>query len=124
MGVHKYSLANHPEARQRAIWLIRDYPNIKALVNALDGFPSGAASGPRSTLPHSSTEDAATKRAELSIQTDAVEKAMQAIPMEYRRGVWRSIVYRERYPETASLKTWKKWRQRFIYLVAYSAGYI
>lgn len=34
----KYSLAGHPEARQRALWLIRDYPRIRDRLEALDGF--------------------------------------------------------------------------------------
>lgn len=121
----RYSLANHPEARQRALWLIRDYPNIKARVDILDGFGAGASDGgPRSTLPHSSTEDVALKRAELSWQLDIVDHALEAIPEEYRAGIWNNIQRRERFPDTAGLKTWKRWKQRFIWMVAYNAGFI
>lgn len=121
----KYSLASHPEARQRALWLIRDYPNIKAKVEDMDGFGSGSSDGgPRSTVPHSSTQDVAIRRAELSWQLDIVEKAMQQIPEEYRAGVWNNIVKRERFPDTASFKAWKRWRQRFIWYVAWFADFI
>lgn len=125
MGKHKYSLANHPEARQRALWLIRDYPNIKAKVDELDGFGGGSQDGgPRSTQPHSSTENAAIKRAELSRQLDVVDKALAAIPEEYRAGIWENIQHRARFPDYAGLKTWKRWKQRFVWLVAYHAGFI
>lgn len=121
----RYSLAAHPEARQRALWLIRDYPNIKAKVDDMDGFGSGASDGgPRSTVPHSTTQDVAIRRADLSWQLDIVDKAMLIVPEEYRRGIWENIQRRERFPETATLKTWKRWKQRFIYFVALYAGYI
>ena len=125
MSRHKYSLAAHPEARQRALWLIRDYPNIKARVEDIDGFGSGASDGgPRSTLPHSSTEDQALRRTEISWQVDAVEKALDKVPEEYQAGIWSNIVYRQRFPNTAGIKTWKRWKQRFIWWTAWFAGYI
>ena len=103
----KYSLASHPEARQRALWLIRDYPHIKARVDILDGFSGGSTDGgPRSTQPHSSTEDIAIKRAELSRQLDIVDRALEAIPEEYRAGIWENIQHRARFPDYAGLKTW------------------
>ena len=125
MSRHRYSLSNHPEARQRALWLIRDYANIKAKVDELDGFRGGSSDGaPRSTVPHSSTEDMAVKRAELSWQMDVVDEALETLPEEYRLGVWRHIVDRERYPDTAALATWKRNKQKFVYKVAEYAGFI
>ena len=125
MSKHRYSLASHPEARQRALWLIRDYPHIKARVDILDGFSSGSSDGgPRSTLPHSSTEDIALKRAELSGQLDIVDHALAAIPEEYRAAIWENVQHRTRFPDTAGVKTWKRWKQRFIYYVALNAGFI
>ena len=123
---HKYSLANHPEARQRALWLIRDYPRIKAEVDLLDGYSRGGSfdGTPRSTVPHSSTEDTAIKRASISWQCDAVEWAFDQIPEGYRAGIWRNIIYRERFPDYAHLNTWKAWKQKVIYLVAWKAGII
>lgn len=124
MSRHRYSLADHPEARQRALWLIRDYPNIKARVEDMDGYGSGASDGgPRSTVPHSSTQDIAIRRADISWQLDIVDKAIEVVPEEYRVGIWNNILRRERFPNTASLKAWKRWKQRFIWYVAYFAGY-
>ena len=123
---HKYSLANHPEARQRALWLIRDYPNIKQAVDDLDGYGRGGSydGTPRSTVPHSSTEDAAIKRAAISGQLEAVDWAFNQIPEAYRQGIWRNIVYRERFPDYAHMNTWKSWKQKVIYFVAWKAGII
>lgn len=120
----KYSLANHPEARQRAIWLVRDYPNIKDKVESLDGFPAGSSDGIRGTMPHSSTEDIAIKRATLSVQLDIVERAIQQIPEEFRPAIWENVLYRTRFPSTATLRTWKRWKQRFIWYVAFYAGFL
>lgn len=121
----KYSLSSHPEARQRALWLIRDYPNIKEKVAELDGYKGGwSDGGPRGTVPHSSTEDIAIKRAELSRQLDYVDRAIQVVPEEYRIGIWENIQHHKRFPDYAGLKTWKRWKQRFIWYVAYYAGFI
>lgn len=125
MARSKYSLAHHPEARQRALWLIRDYPKIKARLAALDGFSSGESDGgPRSSDLHSSTESTAIKRAALSEQTDIVERAFKRIPEEYHAGLWASILEHKRYPDYAGIKTWKRWRQRLLWWVAHDAGYI
>ena len=125
MSRHRYSLADHPEARQRALWLIRDYPNIKARVEDMDGYGSGSSDGgPRSTVPHSSTQDIAIRRADISWQLDIVDKAIKEIPEESRAGIWNNILRRERYPSTAGIKTWKRWKQRFIWWVAWYAGYL
>lgn len=124
MSRHRYSLADHPEARQRALWLIRDYPNIKARVDDMDGYGAGSSDGgPRSTVPHSRTQDIAIRRADISWQLDVVDKALKVVPEEYQAGIWNNILYRERYPNTANIKTWKRWKQRFIWWVAFFAGY-
>lgn len=125
MAASKYSLAAHPEARQRALWLIRDYANIKARRDAYDGFSAGEQDGqPRAHNPHSTVEGQAIHRAALSAQLDAVDKAFEKIPPEYRRGIWEAITERKRYPDTAGLKTWKRWRQRALWYTALYAGYL
>ena len=121
----KYSLAHHPEARQRALWLMRDYPNIKARLNDLDGYGTGLSDGqPRSHEPHSPVENLAIKRAELAAQLKPVDLAFEKIPEEYRQGLWQAIIERRRYPPYATVRTWKRWRQRLLWYVAYYAGYL
>ena len=121
----KYSLAHHPEARQRALWLIRDYPNIKARLDDLDGYGTGASDGqPRAHDPHSAVEDLAIKRTELAAQLRPVDLAFDEIPEEYRLPLYKAILERRRYPPYANRKTWGKWRQRLIWYVAYYAGFL
>lgn len=121
----KYSLAHHPEARQRALWLIRDYRNVRVKLDALDGFEAPDNDGqPRAHNPRSTVEEIAIERAALSGQLSAVDKAFERIPPEYRRGIWEAITERRRYPDTAGLKTWKRWRQRVLYYTALFAGFI
>ena len=70
MNRSKYSLAHHPEARQRALWLIRDYPHIKARLDQIDGYGSGGGNDgqPRARNPKSPVEGLAIKRAALADQ--------------------------------------------------------
>lgn len=125
MTVSKYSLASHPEARQRALWLIRDYPRIKARLDALDGISSGPQDGqPRAHEPHSAVEADAIRRAELSAQLSSVDRAFEKVPPEYRKGLWDNIVNRRYYPPTAGIKTWKRWRQRLLWWTAFYAGFL
>lgn len=125
MPASKYSLATHPEARQRALWLIRDYANIAAQLAALDGFKASEQDGqPHARGPHSSVEPVAIRRAALADQLAAVDRAFEHIPPEYRRGIWDAIVRRRRYPDTAGLKTWRRWRQRVLWYTALYAGFI
>lgn len=125
MTVSKYSLASHPEARQRALWLIRDYPRIKARLDALDGISSGPQDGqPRAHEPHSAVEADAIRRAELSAQLSSVDRAFEKVPPEYRKGLWDAIVHRRYYPPTAGIKTWKRWRQRLLWWTAFYAGFL
>lgn len=121
----KYSLADHPEARQRALWLIRDYPHLIDRLSALDGYGSGGSDGgSRSSDIHSSVESIAIKRAALADQAHIIEHAFERVPEEYREHLWKSIILRQRYPDTAGIKTWKRWRQRVLWWVAHDAGFI
>lgn len=125
MSRHRYSLADHPEARQRALWLIRDYDHLREMAEDIDGFSGGGTDGgPRSTVPHDGVSDAAIRRARITQQLDAIEKGLLMIPEEYRSGIWENIQHRERFPQTAGIKTWKRWKQRFIWWVAYYAELI
>lgn len=106
-------------------WLIRDYERLKAEyetagdISAVnyDGMPHGSEAG-NPTLRN------ALKRAEIGSDLKAIDAALRRIPEEYRAGVFESIVYRKRYPDTAGINTWKRWRQRFIYFAAYEKGWI
>ena len=44
----------------------------------------------------------------------AIVAAMEAVPEAYRRGVFRNIVFKEQFEDTAHPNTWKKWKTVFI----------
>ena len=46
------------------------------------------------------------------------------IPEEYRKGVWRSVMYNEPYPLDASRSTYGLHKSRFVYKVAENLNWI
>lgn len=64
------------------------------------------------------TEAMAIRLSKYARDIDAVEKALEKIPEEYRAAVFDNIRYGKRFPDTAHYNTWLRWKQRFIYLVA------
>jgi len=60
----------------------------------------------------------------ISAELKAVEQAMIIVPHEYREGVRGNIVYQVRYPDDAGERTYKRWKQRFIYNVAVNMNYL
>lgn len=119
-----YSLREHPEAGRRAYWLLRDYPRLKRELDAIDGYGSGRSEPSGGRRNSSSVETAVMRRSRISDEVGAVEKALKAIPEEYKDGVLSSIIDRKPYPDMAALNTWKKYRQMLIYKVAQYAGYL
>lgn len=76
-----------------------------------DGLPRGSATG-------NPTERLGIRRMELSNAIDAVEAALQAIPEEYRKGVYANIVLFQRYPDDANPRTYRRYKAKFVYKVA------
>lgn len=108
----------------KTLWHIRGYRRYLDDYQAiLDGSPAPADGQPRGSGTSDPTYLKAEKLAEVSVLIRPVEAAMEYIPPEYREGLLRAIIERERYPDYADLSTWKRWRQRFIYHVAVEAGF-
>lgn len=104
---------------RRALAIIRDYERQKEEINNIlfgtsdkDGI---AVSGGFAGKP---TEEMAVRLDKYHRDVDAVEKALSKIPPEYQKGVFRNIVYRENFSDTACYNTWTKWKQRFVWNVA------
>lgn len=108
----------------RALYMIRDYDRIKA--DRQDVFFASPASDgqPRGNSITSTTENKAVRLARLSEECEAVERALNHIPTEYRKGVFDNICYGSSYPSAADYSTYARWRQRFIYWVAAHMGQI
>ena len=74
-------------------------------------------------IPGKPTEQAAIRLAQYTNELEAIEKALEQIPEEYRKAVFRNVAFGERFPaECTSYKTWLRWRKRFIYYCAQNLG--
>lgn len=110
------------EIYMSTLWYIRNYRRwCEQREEVLEGTPKPDGQ-PRPTLPGDPTARAAERLAMLSGKIRPIEQALEHVPEEYRRGVLRAIIERERYPDYADEKTWKRWRQRFVYFVAVETG--
>ncbi|MBO5163231.1 MAG: hypothetical protein J6B75_02130 [Ruminococcus sp.] len=101
----------------RMLYLVRDYERIKSQradilhstpVN--DGQPHTSLSNP--------TEIKGIKLAMLDNECSAIEKALDDIPQEYRKGIIDNICYGSPYPYTAHRNTYSYWRTRLLNMVA------
>ena len=101
----------------RVIYIVRDYDRMKQEQSALIHSTPAQQGGSRSGLGNP-TENKAIILAQMSRETDAVDRALAEIPEEYRRGVFRSAAYRDPYPITANESTWRRWKYRFTYAIA------
>lgn len=101
----------------RMLYLVRDYNRIKEeredILNSsppVDGVPHSGIGNP--------TEQKGIKLAALGDMCKAIDKALEAVPPEYRKAIWENICYQSPYPIYAGEATYKRWRCRFIYEVA------
>ena len=108
---------------KRARWLVSDYPRIKAeYENLLTDTPDHDGQ-PGSAGPGDPTAAVAARRAVLSDDVWAVEKALKAIPKEYAGGVFRHLTEGEQFPGYADRMTWYDHQAELIYLIARIKGY-
>jgi len=110
---------------RRVIALIRDYDRLKdeyhEVLHSGGQRPDGQ---PRGTQVSNPTERKAIRMALISSELKAVEQAIVVIPHEYRNGVQDNVTYQVRYPDDADPRTYRRWKQRFIYSVAANMNYI
>jgi len=112
------------EVYYQALWLLRQYPSLKAEYADLVHSSPALDGQPRSTDPGDPTGEAAARAAAVSAKIRIIEGALSRIPGEYRAGLLQNIIDREPYPTIANRSTWKAWRRRLIYFVARGAGMI
>lgn len=102
----------------KTLWFIREYPKLKEKYDNLLGQSPAMDGQPRGTGIGDPTGRVAAQSAELSLQLMAIKDGLRAIPEEYQRHIFLNIVDRVPFPDYANRKTWKKWKQRYVYAVA------
>lgn len=113
------------ELYMETLWHIRGYRRLLAEYNAVvvesppppDGLPKGNGTGDPVFAK-------AAKLEKLHEEIYPIEEALKMIPQEYRAGIFTNILDRVPYPDYANIKTWKLWRQRYVYNVALLRGRI
>lgn len=81
-----------------------------------DGMPKGSGiSDPTAAKAAKISESARIVR--------VIDEEREKIQEEYRTGVWRNIMYGERYPDDADTRTYSRHKGRFVYNVAVRLGY-
>ena len=110
---------------RRVISVIKDYDRMRIEAdNILFGTPNKDIAT-FSGLVNKPTEKAAIRLAQYTNELEAIEKALEQIPKEYRKAVFRNVAFGERFPaEGAAYKTWLRWRKRFINYCAELLGLI
>lgn len=102
---------------RRVLAVIRDYDRQR---EEIDNILYGTAErdGISSGIPGKPTENAAMRMMQYTGDVEAVERALETIPEEYRREVFANIRYGNRFSDNAHYKTWLHYRQKLIYEVA------
>lgn len=100
----------------RMIYLIKDYDRICAeRKKIIESSPAPDSHGSGLGNP---TETKGIKLAMLDQECDAVTRAIEMIPTEYRSGVLNNIQNHEPYPITAGEATFRRYKYKLIYTIA------
>lgn len=110
----------------QTLWQIRDYYRLKDLYDSVaeerpgpsDGMPRGRGGTSDPTFQK------AVKLQEIGKIIRAIEGSRDQVPEEYRKGVWRSVMFREPFPLDAGRATYGRWKSRFVYGVAVALHFI
>lgn len=103
----------------QALYAVRDYDRLcREYQDILFESAPPADGQPRGTRMGAPTEQKAERLAEVSEKLDAIERALEQLPEEYRKGVFDNIRKNTAYPYTAGRATWARHRRRFLYHVA------
>lgn len=105
---------------QRVLAVIRDYERERSeMVDMLYSIPKkDMAEVSKSNGDCKPTERKAIILSFYKNDIDAVVLALEKLPAEYRQGVFRNIVYRERFSDIAAYRTWIRQKQKFVFEVA------
>ncbi|MSS15579.1 hypothetical protein [Porcincola intestinalis] len=109
-----------PQAAYMAtLWVIRDYQRMKEEYASIGTISSPNCDGmPHAAGGRDANADDAIRAAAIAEKISAIEKSLQAVPADLRRGVWESIQYRSPYPQDADRTTYGRAKARFVRDVA------
>ena len=103
--------------------IIRGYYRRKEnLQDMLDESPDPDKAKAKGGTPGSPTETKAVRREKDRDVVAAIDKALDAIPKEYRHGVWQKVMYNAPYPEDAAPKTYTNYKAEFVIRAAKYLG--
>ena len=111
---------------RQALWAVKDLLRLQDRLRELrkEAYVLGErnllqpCSGYGSGYVCDVTGNRATEIANLSWRIDAIVRAFDAVPEEYRKGIEDKLVYDIPYGDEYHPNTWKRWQQVFIYNVA------
>ena len=103
--------------------MIRGYYRRKEnLEDMIDEGPDPRQPHVKGGVPGKPTESKAMKREEERDVVAAIDKALDAIPKEYRHGVWQKVMYNAPYPDDAAPKTYSNYKAQFVIRAAVYLG--
>lgn len=104
---------------KQVLAIVRGYETMKKEYDGiLESSPPPPDGQPRSGKTGDTTSRDAVRRADISQKIEAVEKAIEIVPEEYRQGVWDSAVNRKPYPRDADRVTYWRYKSIFYRTVA------
>lgn len=110
---------------RQTLAMIRDYYRLVEEYDSMLTESGSPADGqPRGSKIGDPTGNLVIRLHNTSARIEAIEKARRGIAPEYMEGVWKSIQYRERYPNDAGRNTYGRWKAKYIWLVAHHMGWI
>lgn len=96
-----------PSLWRKMLFIIKDYPRMKKTYDEM----------------HLSANGETKMRLEKMKDTiNAIEKSWNAIPEEYRKGIYNAIVFGMKYPFDADVRTYGRWKARYVHEVADRLG--
>ena len=111
------------ETQKTVAWLVKSYPRLVLQRHAiLEASPRAPEVPGKSNKIMDPTGQTAAKLEKVTDKLHAIEAAKEMLPFEYRQGVWNNCVLGTRFPDYADPKTWKLYKNDFLFLVAAELG--
>lgn len=112
------------ELYMQTVWFIKSYDDKLAEYNTV-AYASGSGNGGgRSNMPGDPTSSRGMRALKLAQDLKAVEDALQRLPEYYRGPVLENVVHKTPWPPLATTRTFKRYKRRFVYYVAYNLGWL